>query len=87
MMMNASNKNGELMYCGVIFFDFISGMFHSGIGHTQMSNLVSTLEIRELHHTCMKDREKEVSPHVQVVASGSCKKALIDEQSYTKEYH
>ena len=73
------------MNCGVIYNDIISGMLHSGIGHTQMSNLMSTLEIRGLHHRSMKDREKEVSPHVKAVASGSCKEALIDEAAKTKE--
>ena len=75
--MNDPNKYGELMDCGVIYYDSISGMFHSGIGHAQMSSLMSTLEIRGLHHTCMEDREKEVSLYVQVVASGSCSYSFV----------
>ncbi|KAL5012907.1 hypothetical protein ScPMuIL_011458 [Solemya velum] len=57
------------------------GMFHTGMGHRQFTQLLSTLEIRGLHHTSMKTREIEISQHIHTVAQESCNDALRAEAS------
>lgn len=58
-----------------VYFYF-TGMIHSGTGHTQITNFMSTLEIKGLHHTTMKLRELEVESHVFDVAQQSCHDAI-----------
>lgn len=54
-------------------------MMHSGSGHTQAENFMSTLAIQGLHHTSMKKRELEVEPHVENVSRRSCADAINEE--------
>ncbi|XP_062576921.1 uncharacterized protein LOC134267321 isoform X2 [Saccostrea cucullata] len=55
------------------------GMLHSGSGHTQVTNFMSSIEIEGMHHRTMKARECEVEPHIQSVAQQSCSEALLEE--------
>ena len=58
---------------------YFSGMVHSGIGHTHMSNFMSALEIPSINHRSLKQREEEAAKHIEVVAQASCEQALQEE--------
>lgn len=59
--------------------NYYTGMLHSGSGHTQVTNFMSSIEIEGMHHRTMKARECEVEPHIQSVAQQSCSEALLEE--------
>ena len=54
-------------------------MYQSGSGHTQITNLMSAIDVEGLHQKTMKKREKEVQPHIADVADQSCNEALKEE--------
>lgn len=51
-------------------------MLHSGSGHRQIQNFLSTLEIPTISFKSLKHRELEVGHHVSKVAEQSCKDAI-----------
>ncbi|KAL5019190.1 hypothetical protein ScPMuIL_004912 [Solemya velum] len=55
------------------------GMYHAGVGQTQVASFLSTLEIEGLHAKSMKARELEFSEHMKAVAQASCDEALQKE--------
>lgn len=60
-------------------------MYHSGSGHTQITNFMSAIEVEGLHHKTMKKREKEVEHQISQVASQSCRDALTEEIQLQQE--
>ena len=63
----------------ILPYKSISGMCHSGIGHTQVANFMSALDVPTMNHSSMKQRENEASRHILAVAQQSCEKSLEKE--------
>ena len=60
-------------------------MLHASIGHTHVESFLSTIEVPTPHHKSLKDREREVYPHIRNVATASCRQALKEEQCKAQE--
>ena len=43
-----------------------SGMIHAGIGQSHLNNLLSTLNIPQISHTSLKDREEEIGAIIDI---------------------
>ena len=56
------------------------GMYHSGMGQTQIESFLSTIGVPTMHHKTMKTWEREILPHVAEVAESSCNVALSEEK-------
>ena len=55
-------------------------MYHAGIGQTQVESFLSTIGVPSMHHKSMKQREREVLPHIAGVAQVSCDMAIKEEK-------
>ena len=65
-----------------------SGMIHAGIGQSHLNNLLSTLNIPQISHTSLKDREEEIGAVIETFANNSVDAALMQEQELAaKEMH
>ena len=60
-----------------------SGMIHAGIGQSHLNNLLSTLNIQQISHTSLKDREEEIGAIIETSANNSVDAALKQEQELT----
>ena len=63
-------------------------MIHAGIGQSHLNNLLSTLNIPQISHTSLKDREEEIGAVIETFANNSVDAALMQEKELAaKEMH
>lgn len=56
------------------------GTLNTGIGLTHLNNVLSSLNIPELHRKTFKTYENEVGPELEKMAEDSCKRATLLEK-------
>lgn len=54
------------------FFIFVLGCLDSGIGHEQIKNWLTGMNLPTIHHNTMKRAEKKVGPAFELNANESC---------------
>jgi len=57
----------------------IIGMIHTGIGETQLNNLLTTMNLPSITKTTLKAREREIGKAIEKVTQKSVKQALEEE--------
>ena len=62
-----------------------TGILHTGIGETHVNNLLSALNIPQINHKSLKQREVEIGTIIQAYADKSVDIALKKEQELTKK--
>ena len=55
------------------------GMIHSGIGEAHLNNLLSTMNLPQISHQCVKERETEIGSVMESLAKKSVNAALKKE--------
>lgn len=63
----------------VLFYFIYTGLLHAGIGHNQLNMLLTTMNIRYVHHKSLKRREREAGKFIEMVAKQSTHSALQQE--------
>ena len=58
-------------------------MINSGMGHTHVETLLTTMGIPAMSHSTMKRREREVAPAISKTAKAACDAALKAEVEAT----
>ena len=61
------------------------GSLHAGIGHTHLSNLLSTMNIPTMNMVLFKTREREIGKAVEEVARESCECSLELEKAIAEQ--
>lgn len=56
-------------------------MLHAGSGETQVSKLLTTMNLPTLNHRTLKARERDVGCCVEAVAQDSCKEVQEEEKT------
>ena len=51
-------------------------MLHAGIGEQQVNHLLTTMNIKNIHHKSLKKHEREAGKYVEAVANQSVASAL-----------
>ena len=60
------------------------GMFHSGIGPTQLNNLLSSLYLPHISESLIRRRCDEIGPVLENLADASAAKALEEEGAFVQ---
>ena len=55
-------------------------MINSGIGESQLNNLLATVNLPIISSRCLKNREREVGKAIEEVAEDSCNTAIAEEK-------
>lgn len=58
-------------------------MIHTGIGETQVNNLLAEMNLPSISKTTLKSREREIGRSIEKVAKESTKNALEEEIKIT----
>ena len=59
-------------------------MLHTGIGETQVNNLLTSMNVPPIHHNTLKRREREAGKGIETVANRLMAKALLEEITKTR---
>ena len=51
-------------------------MLHAGLGERQVNQLLTSMNIRHIHHKSLKEMEREVGKNIETVANQSVEAAL-----------
>lgn len=63
-----------------------AAMLHAGMGVTHVNTFLATLEIKGLQPRVLKEREREITGHLQQCAKESCNSALLSEIELSQRY-
>lgn len=59
----------------------VLGALYTGIGHTHLTTVLTTMNVPSINHTTFKTREREVGKAVENISKRSCKENLEKEKS------
>ena len=62
-----------------------TGMLHAGIGETHVNNLLTAINVPEIHHKTLKRREREAGKGLEALAERTIQEALREEVEKTRK--
>ena len=75
--------------CGPLTFDVNTraalGCLHTGVGNTDLNNLLSTLNVPAMNSSTFKNQERETGKAIELVAKNSCQQFLNLEREKATE--
>ena len=59
-------------------------MLHAGIGHTHLTNLLTTMNLPDISHRSLRQQEDEIGTVLESYAKRSADSALLEEKELTE---